>query len=365
MVSFIFLGIACSNKNGNSEEIGSSNTSISGTFVGGGNQPVYLQYLKANSIDNLDTVTSDGDGNFSLDLQVNVPGYYRVGLNEQNMCVLIVEPNEKINITAEASNIYMTYKVSGSEESQRLKDLNAILARRDSITMALQRAQMQQDQQTFQAAMGQYEQIMSNVSRDVKAFVDEKPASLSALAATQNLDPEKDFEYLNKVVQALDGKVNGNEFYEAIKAQVQAQGSLAIGAQAPEIALPQPNGQVLKLSDLRGQYVLIDFWASWCGPCRRENPNVVKVYNKYHDKGFEILGVALDKTEKAWLTAIEQDQLKWKHVSDLKYWGSEVVPTYQIKGIPLTYLIDPEGKIVDKNLRGASLEAKLAEIFGE
>ena len=176
---------------------------------------------------------------------------------------------------------------------------------------------------------------------------------------------DNDFQYYKTVVEALKGKADGNEFYETVKTQVQSQGKLAIGAPAPEISLPQPSGEVLKLSDLRGQYVLIDFWASWCGPCRKENPNVRKVYAKYHDKGFEILGVSLDKNSSAWLNAIQQDDLQWKHISDLKYWQSSVVPEYQIKGIPLTFLVDPEGNIAAKNLRGPSLEAKLAEIFGE
>jgi len=110
---------------------------------------------------------------------------------------------------------------------------------------------------------------------------------------------------------------------------------------------------------------LIDFWASWCGPCRRENPNVKRVYEKYHDKGFEILGVSLDKAANAWTAAIAQDGLTWKHVSDLQYWNSSVVPEYQITGIPLTVLVDKEGNIIAKNLRGPALEEKLAEIFAK
>ena len=138
-----------------------------------------------------------------------------------------------------------------------------------------------------------------------------------------------------------------------------------MGAVAPEITLSQPNGEVMSLSDLRGQYVLIDFWASWCGPCRRENPNVKKVYEKYHEKGFEIYGVSLDKDMQPWLSAIGQDGLEWRHVSDLKYWDSQVVKDYQITGIPLTILVDKEGVIIAKNLRGEALGLKLAQIFGD
>ena len=129
----------------------------------------------------------------------------------------------------------------------------------------------------------------------------------------------------------------------------------------------QPNGEKITLTQLtqENEYVLIDFWASWCGPCRRENPNVKRVYDKYHDKGFEILGVSLDKAMQPWLNAIGQDGLEWRHVSDLKYWNSAVVPDYQITGIPLTVLVDKDRRIVAKNLRGDALDIKLAQLLGE
>ncbi len=137
-----------------------------------------------------------------------------------------------------------------------------------------------------------------------------------------------------------------------------------VGMEAPEIALPTPDGETLKLSDLRGQYVLIDFWASWCKPCRAENPNVVRVYNEYKDKGFEILGVSLDRNKQAWVQAIQKDGLTWPHISDLGFWKSEAAQTYGVSSIPYTVLVDKEGKIIAENLRGGNLEVKLQEIFG-
>ena len=140
---------------------------------------------------------------------------------------------------------------------------------------------------------------------------------------------------------------------------------LITGAVAPDFAQVTPEGKSLKLSDLRGKYILIDFWASWCGPCRQENPNVVRMYEQYKDKGFDILSVSLDSARDRWLQAIEADKLSWKHVSDLKGWSNEVAQMYEVSGIPKTFLIDPQGKIIATDLRGPSLEAKLKELFNQ
>lgn len=144
---------------------------------------------------------------------------------------------------------------------------------------------------------------------------------------------------------------------------------LNIGDTAPELAFKNPDGEVIKLSDLRGNVVLIDFWASWCGPCRRENPNVVAAYNKYSEakfkdaKGFEILGVSLDKNQSSWVKAIEQDKLSWPyHMSDLGGWGSEPAAIYSVRSIPASFLVNADGVIIAKNLRGQALHIELDKL---
>ena len=146
---------------------------------------------------------------------------------------------------------------------------------------------------------------------------------------------------------------------------LKSSASFTMGAEAPDFSMNTPEGTPMKLSDLRGKVLLVDFWASWCGPCRRENPNVVAAYKKYHEKGFDVLGVSLDKTKDRWVQAIKKDGLMWHHVSDLKGWKNEAAKLYGVSSIPATVLLDKDGKIIARNLRGPALEAKLAEIFGD
>ena len=158
-------------------------------------------------------------------------------------------------------------------------------------------------------------------------------------------------EQVKTLVAGLNGKGEANP--------ASGQGSLA-----PEIALPTPAGDTIKLSSTRGSVVLLDFWASWCSPCRLESPNLVKAYDLYHKKGFNIYQVSLDKTKESWIKGIQEDNLgKWIHVSDIQYWNSIVVPLYKIESIPNNYLLDKEGRIIATNLRGDQLQKKLAEIF--
>ncbi|MBI3233320.1 MAG: TlpA family protein disulfide reductase [Bacteroidetes bacterium] len=146
---------------------------------------------------------------------------------------------------------------------------------------------------------------------------------------------------------------------------IESAGATAIGKVMADINLPDPSGNMIKLSSLRGQYVLVDFWASWCRPCRAENPNVVKAYKKYHGKGFEIFGVSLDDNNDKWKKAIDADNLTWKHVSELKGWQSDVCRKYNVNSIPFSILLDKDGKIIATNLRGEELENKLKELLGE
>ncbi|NMC40319.1 MAG: TlpA family protein disulfide reductase, partial [Bacteroidales bacterium] len=224
---------------------------------------------------------------------------------------------------------------------------------------------------------------LTELNSYTKDYIDKNSGSLVTLLALYQqvaprvyvLDPEKDIKYFVKVdsilyrkypesgpVKALHGQVGA--LVESIEAAKGSSAFLSTGSEAPESSLPSPDGKIISLSSTRGKIVLLDFWAAWCPPCRQENPNLVKAYNAYRDKGFEIFQVSLDRTREAWLKGIEEDNLgRWIHVSDLKYWNSSVVPQYRIESIPHNFLLDREGRIIASDLRGQELQNRLAEIF--
>jgi peroxiredoxin len=200
-----------------------------------------------------------------------------------------------------------------------------------------------------------------------KQFIKDNPGSYLSLNALESFAYSADYVDIEPLFNALTPAVKQTEAGKKFAERMPKLKAVALGAIAPEFAEADTSGKVINLSSFRGKYVLVDFWASWCGPCRRENPNVVKAYNHYKGQKFTILGVSLDKpnAKEKWLAAIHKDGLTWNHVSDLKFWDSKAAALYAVRGIPQNFLLDPNGKIIAKNLRGEDLEAKLAEIFGK
>ena len=208
------------------------------------------------------------------------------------------------------------------------------------------------------------DQLTSEKETAVEIFAKVHPSSVvSAWAITNTFGYDPVLSRIEPLYTVLS-QANKNSMYgKAIKETIEATKKTGIGERAIEISQNDVNGKQVSLSSYRGKYVLLDFWASWCGPCRLENPNVVKVYDAYKDKGFDILGVSLDGNKDAWLHAIEADHLTWTEISDLNSWKNSAALAYGIKGIPFNLLVDKDGIIIARNLKGADLENKLKEIF--
>jgi peroxiredoxin len=197
----------------------------------------------------------------------------------------------------------------------------------------------------------------------MKSFVKDHPESVVSALALQNMMEGMDDSTLNQLYSGLDTAIQHSTFGEQIGTRLAMEKKTSIGQQAPDFTMNDTTGTPVSLSSFRGKYVLVDFWASWCGPCREENPNVVKAYNEYKGKDFTILGVSLDKTKDAWEKAIKDDHLTWNHVSDLQYWDNAAAKLYGVQAIPANFLIDPSGKIIAKNLRGDKLDKELAQVL--
>ena len=262
-----------------------------------------------------------------------------------------------------------TSKVTGSKADQ---DFKAYLNKTKADTEDFNEFYTQLEQQVMRGAnrdslqvvfQNAYEIYKKDMNSIRLGFVKSHPdAFISLLLLPDIAEYSQNYQLVDSLYNSLTADVkkkpSGKIIYEKFKNDRQ----LAIGAVAPEFSQPDSGGKQVKLSDFRGKYVLLDFWASWCGPCRQENPNVVKVYNQYKDKNFTVLGVSLDRQsgKSAWLKAIEDDKLTWTHVSDLKEWGNEAAKKYNVTSIPQNFLLDPNGKIIAKNLRGEELESALA-----
>ncbi len=209
-----------------------------------------------------------------------------------------------------------------------------------------------------------YDSVQDEIKKTERAYVKAHTNSLVSLDLVKALCmPVMDVEEIEPLYSVLSKDIRNTKSGLELKASIEKAKTIAIGAIAPDFSAATPSGDSLKLSDLRGKYLLLDFWASWCGPCRRENPNVVKAFKKYNTDNFTVLGVSLDRTKVAWKKAIDEDGLTWNHVSNLKGWKSELAQLYMVRSIPQNFLLDPQGKIIAKNLTGEALEQKLGEVL--
>lgn len=284
----------------------------------------------------------------------------------------IAKNGDAIDFSTDWSDTTRTYEIKGSDDSEKLKELNTINQKYNGQTSELIAAYQKEMQakpakgdSLNEAYVPRMNVILKAFGSEILKFMDQNKNSLAGFYAAYTLDPNEYEPQLIAYAESIKDKFPGNPTVRSFINHMNAIKPVAVGAQAPDFTLPGSNGKPVKLGDFKGKYLLIDFWASWCVPCRQENPNVVKAYNEYKNKGFTILGVSLDESEGAWKNAIKADGLDWTHASELKRFNGPVVEQYQVQAIPTNFLLDKNGKIVAKNLRGPALEEFLSKTLGQ
>ena len=345
---------------------------VSGKVTHVQKQPVYLQYLPSDGsqVQVVDSSTLGADGSYKLKTVGKEEGLYFISV-PSGVQSLFINDNDDITLNVDSLNARHP-EVKGSDATTNLYKFIATFIQKDSaIGTAYQMAQTAPDSSKATAmanVQGQVKQLNDFIKRTVAET--NSPAlvqfALGQAASMQTMS----FDDLYKLASDASSRFKQSNGLATLKARLQTaiEGAKPkayplVGKPAPNLTMQDVNGKPVSISDFKGKYLLVDFWASWCGPCRQENPNVVAAYNQYKDKNFTILGVSLDDDKQAWMEAIKKDGLSWNHMSDLKQWESAAVNAYQFDGIPFNVLIDPQGTIIASSLRGPELEAKLAEVL--
>ncbi len=302
-------------------------------------------------------------------------GIYELVFGDNILAIPLINDVPGIQIDADLSKTKDFYSVSGSVASKQLQSLlDSVGSKNTEIQNSFNTLdslkKMNAPDSVLVAANNTKNTAISSLNDYLKQFIQTTPnATLGVLAlgwASRSLPPAEMDSQLKGLKTRFPGNTFLAEMEKASSQQQQAEpssGASWVGKTVPELTMPDVNGNDISISSFRGKYLLIDFWASWCGPCRMENPNVVKAYNAFKGKNFTILGVSLDKDKESWKKAISQDHLAWSQMSDLKYWNSQAVDIFGFQGIPYNVLVDPSGKVIGESLRGEELDAKLKQVL--
>lgn len=339
---------------------------VKGTITNLTGTQLTIQELTPKGLVFIDSATVAPDGSFEFNGNISERTFCVIQMNN-SAAVLVVDSMAEIVMTIDA-NKPEEFTIKGSSETEKLKQLLKVNNKYMQLVQAIEGKYAQYGDNIPPVAVqeqirGEYDSIMKAREVEMQQTAMQLENSLVPYFATNYLMPQANFDFLKQVDAKYYAEFSKSKYAQELHKRIEVLGKTAIGSVAPDVVLQDPFGKTISLSSLRGKTVLVDFWASWCRPCREESPNLVKAYNKYKTRGFEVFSVSLDDNRDAWQKAINDDKLLWTHVSDLMKWNSSVVNLYNIESIPFTVLIDADGKIIAKNLRGKALDEKLAEIL--
>ncbi|MEI6312632.1 MAG: TlpA disulfide reductase family protein [Bacteroidota bacterium] len=356
--------------------------SINGVLKNAVNETIYLDYLTMTDAKTLDTTQTDANGKFAFSGIVKEYGLVRVRTVDNNAWLFLINNKDKVTINGDRKNPTV-YTIKGGKDNQTFQFINDFMVQSQIDIDAKNKRYVAASQSNADPILVNKikDSIMSQIAdfeTRFKKLSDTTNNHIIMLYASSFLNLEADMAYGKKILARMESvapkSIYTAQFKDRLtqlesqlnaqKAQQEKEKNTAVGGIAPDINLKTPDGVELKLSSLRGKVVLLDFWASWCAPCRRENPNVVALYKKHKDNGFTVYSVSLDKAADPWKLAIQNDGLIWpNHVSDLAGWSSSAAALYGVTSIPRTFLIDKDGKIVATNLRGEELDRKVEELL--
>lgn len=338
---------------------------ISGTVSGADGKKLYLFDDTDNTPDDSATLKN---GQFSFTIkETKEPSVHALILEGMDYPLLFVPDATPQQITISADKYPIASAVKGNDNTKALQEyqlkFQPLIARAQALNT--EASGIASDDE---AAKEAFRKKAAGFSEDVvntgRTFIQQHPKALASLWMLINeLRPRLQPDEFERLFTGLDKSLQTSKYGQSVNQYIKQLRLSGVGAMAEDFAQNDVDGKPVKLSSFRGKYVLVDFWASWCGPCRQENPTVVKAFNKFKNKNFTILSVSLDEDKTRWLRAINQDGLSWTHVSDLQGWNNGVAVQYGIRSIPANFLVDPQGRIVARNLRGVALEAKLNEIL--
>lgn len=325
-----------------------------------------LQELTPKGLVFIDSATVGPDGSFEFQGNVSERTFCEIQ-TQSGAAMVVVDSLSDIVVSIDANNPE-AFSVKGSPETEKLKRLLLLNNKYKALVKSIESKYAAYADNLPPVAVqnqirAEFDSLINSHKVETQMLALELEQSLVPYFAANYLIPKPDYEFLKQVDSIYYPQFSKSKYAQELRKRVELLGRTAIGSIAPDIVLQDPFGKTVALSSLRGKTVLIDFWASWCLPCRQESPNLVKAYNKYKDRGFEVFSVSLDDNRDAWQKAINDDKLLWTHVSDLMKWNSSVVNMYNIESIPFTVLIDGEGRILAKKLRGEELDKKLAELL--
>ncbi|NOY36533.1 MAG: AhpC/TSA family protein [Chlorobi bacterium] len=325
-------------------------------------------FLKTSKDGNTVTVDSTyaQDGKFVFSGSVEQPSIYYLQVGNKRGSLLLFMENAQMKVTGNADSLWLA-KAEGSaaqdtfntyrEESSSFDEASATLYQQ------WRNAQATGDEALVKKVEDQYDSLFAEKEKFDSAFIITHGNTLVAPYLLRGMAYDMKGDEMEKMIRSFDPSLQQANLVVELTSWADAKKRVTVGQPAVDFTLNDTSGNPVTLSSLYGNYILIDFWAAWCGPCRRENPNVVAAYQEYHPKGFDIIGVSLDRNKADWIKAIEDDHLTWTHVSDLKYWNSKVPKLYGVRAIPANFLLDKDGIIIGVNLRGEELKAKLSDLL--